>query len=179
MPSGKAHRRIASATAPFLILGGWTASGFAFDFETWSTIGAVTAAYLANPAFLSPDTDLPESSPSNRWGILEPILWPLQMIIHRGNMRSPLSHWPPMSSVLRMAHIWMTTFIIFLCGVSLVNLVSFGLSGQILIPFAIGDWFGWWCAVIASPWWWRVLWGICIGDALHLVADVSYSFMRK
>ncbi len=179
MPSGKAHRKLAVATAPLIVLGGWTVSGFSFDLETWATIGVVTVAYLANPAYLSPDIDLPESSPSNAWKWAEPILWPLQMIIHRGNMRSPLSHWAPMSSVLRLFHIWIMTFIVFLFGVSLVNLVFFGLYEQVLIPFAIAKWFGWWCAVIASPWWWRVLWGICIGDLVHTAADILTSQMAK
>lgn len=179
MPSGAAHRKLAWATSPLLILGAWTMGGFPSDLEAWVTIGVVTAAYLANPVLLSPDTDLPESAPSNRWGIFEPILWPLQMIIHKGNYRNPLSHWPPLSSITRMFFIWAMTFLLFLSGIFLTNLIWVGLFKQVLVPFAVGKWFGWWCVVIASPWWWKALWGITIADVVHTASDIIWSYMRK
>lgn len=181
MPSGQAHLRIGIITTPLVVLGAWTVAGFPLlDMTSWLDIGIVTTGYVLNPYYLSPDaSDLPESSPSRRWGCAAPILWPLQMIIHSGKTRNPLSHWPPLSSLLRMFTIWIMVFLVFLFGVGVIDLVWFGLYNEILIPFTVGKWFLLWCFIIKSPWWWRALWGVTIGDVIHLGADVGYSYMRK
>lgn len=177
MPSGKAHQKLAVATSPLLVIAGWVISGFSYDIEVWLGIGTVVVGYLANPFCLSPDMDLPESAPSNKWRAAEPIWWPYQALIHRG----ALSHWPPLSSLLRIGYLWLMLFIIGVSAVGIVDLIAYGLlSGQILIPL---EWvklaFVYWLTCWKFPTVWRFIWGLALADGLHVVSDAFFSYMKK
>lgn len=175
MPSGRAHRSLAVATSPLLVLGAWTLAGFPLIDQVWLDIGMVTLGYLVNPMLLSPDMDLPESSPSNAYGPLEFLWWPYQALIHRG----PLSHLPPLSAVLRLMYLWLALFLAACFGAFVIDLIWCGLFGSALFPFCPEEWVGYWLLVWASPWAWRFLWGVCLGDAVHWIADKAYSYMAK
>jgi len=180
MPSGQAHRKLAAATAPLIVLGGWTISGFSFDLETWASIGIVTVGYLMNPVMLSPDMDLVHSDPSDEWRTLEPLWFVYQGIIHKGGGRNPLSHWPPLSSLLRVFYLWLVLFIAGAFGIGILDLVWYGLFEQVLVPW---DWvkmsFQYWAMIFVFPQFWNLVWGIALGDLLHWGADILYSFMKK
>lgn len=67
------------------------------------------AGYLFSTFYLSPDLDLPQSNPSQRWGVLK-ILWvPYQMLFSH---RSFFSHFPVISSILRLVYIFLPIFIL-------------------------------------------------------------------
>lgn len=155
-------------------------SGFSFSPDTWLGIGTVVAGYVLNPICLSPDMDLPESSPSNAWGPLEFLFWPYQMLIHKGGGRNAYSHWPPLSTLLRVGYLWLMLFIVGAVAMGMVNLIVFGLSGQIMIPV---EWlelaFWYWLMCWKFPAMWRFIWGVALGDFLHIASDILYSFMRK
>ena len=177
MPSGTAHKALTVATSPLAILGAWTAFGFpALDLQAWGRIGIFAVGYLANPILLSPDMDLPESVSSNWWKGLESIWWPYQALIHRG----PLSHWPPLSSLLRMGYLWAMTFVVFCLCVGTVDLIWYGLFKEILFPmFLIWRCLSDWLLIWSCPWWWFFIAGIAISDLLHVISDVAYSYMKK
>lgn len=180
MPSGKAHRQLGYATTPVLILAAWTVSGFSLSLDTWMNIGTVCVGYLINPLLLSPDMDLVHSAPANEWKAAEPLWWGYQMLIHKGGGRNPLSHWPPLSSLLRIFYLWLILFIVGMLIIGIVNLISFGLFEQIIIPW---EWikraFRHWVMVFTFPAFWHFVWGVCLADAVHICADLAYSYMRK
>jgi len=180
MPSGKAHRKLATATAPLVVLGAWTISGFAFDFETWASIAIITGGYLMNPTILSPDCDLVHSDPSDKWGKLEPLLWGYQLLIHKGGGRNPFSHWPPLSSILRAAYIWLALFVAGTFGAGILDLIYWGLFKEILVSW---EWikaaFGYWLLIWTLPQVWKFIWGVVLGDVIHAGADWAFSYMRK
>jgi len=180
MPDGRTHQRIALVTTPLFVLGAWTASGFPLlDVWRWGNIGAATAGYLTNPFCLSPDMDLPQSLPSKRWGVLQPLLWPYQMLIHQRGGRNPFSHWPPLSALLRVASVWLTSFLVFCFGIFIIDLIGFGLWEEILIPPQPLKWLRWWFLPFRFWWFWSFLLGLCVGDLVHWLADVICSFMVK
>lgn len=72
------------------------------------------AGYLFSTFLLSPDLDLPQSNPSRRWGPLKIIWFPYQALFSH---RSFFSHFPIISSLIRLVYlfppIFIITFIIF------------------------------------------------------------------
>lgn len=94
MSSGKFHDRISIfCTIPFAIA--------LFHF-TPETAALATIGYTAGWLILSPDIDLPQSRPSQRWLILSPLWWPYQKTHrHRG-----LSHWPLIGSAERLLYLF-------------------------------------------------------------------------
>jgi len=180
MPSGKAHRKLAVATTPLLVLGGWAVSNFPLIDKAWIDIGIVAIGYLINPAVLSPDMDLVHSDPSDAWGKTEPLWWGYQLLIHKGGGRNPLSHWPPLSSLFRVFYLWAALFVINLCGIGILNLIWYGLFSHALISWAwveIG--LEYWLLIFTFPQFWKFVWGIALGDLLHWLADVAFSYMKK
>lgn len=167
-------------TSPLLVLGAWAVSGFAFDLETWANIVVITSGYVMNPAMLSPDMDLVHSDPSDGYGSFEPLWFLYQGIIHKGGGRNPLSHWPPLSSILRIFYLWLVLFVAGMFIVGILDLICWGLFEEVLVSW---DWIktalDYWLLVFTLPQFWQFVWGITLGDLIHLGADISYSFMRK
>ena len=176
MPSGKAHRKLAVATVPLVVLGGWTIAGFPLIDGAWVDIGIVALGYLINPSALSPDMDLPQATANKAYGNASMLWWPYQALIHRG----PFSHWPPLSSLLRVAYIWLALFVAGTLGVGILDLIYWGLFEEVLVSW---DWvrtaLGYWILVWTIPQLWQFIWGVTLGDIIHTGADISYSFMRK
>lgn len=180
MPSGKAHRKLGCVTAPIIVLAGWTLSGFSFEANDWLSIATVVAGFVTSPAVLSPDMDLVHSDPSDAWGVGEPLWWGYQLFIHKRGGRNPLSHWPPMSSLIRLFYLWFALLSIAVAVALVVNLVALGLSGQILVTWEMMRVaLLYWYTIFSLPHLWRFLWGVCLGDLVHVVADITYSYMRK
>lgn len=176
MPSGRQHRRLAVATAPLVVLGAWAIADFPLWDAIWFDIGIIVFGYLINPSAFSPDMDLVHSDPSDIYGKAEPIWWGYQALVHRG----PFSHLPPLSSIIRVLYLWLALFVVGMFGVGILDLIWYGLFGEILISVElITRSFGYWAMVFTFPQFWFFLWGVVLGDVLHLGADISYSFMRK
>jgi|GEM_PF-4776383 len=176
MPSGRSHVKLAIATTLPLILGAWTIYGFSFDWCDWSKIAVLCLGYLTEPLWLSCDLDLPATLSENNWHLLKPIWWPYQMLTHR----STLSHWPPLSAILRVIYLWLMLFLVFGAGIGIIDLVWYGLFKQIPIPFeVVTDVFVYWLWVWKRWWWWLLIGGIALGDMLHFCADKAVSFMSK
>jgi len=123
--------------------------------------------------------DLPESAPTRKWKSLKPLWYPYTCLIHKGNSRNPASHWPPLSSLGRVAYLWIVTFLAFNAIVFLANLIYFGIFGEIAIQFVPLEWFQWWWVVLTWPETWWAIWGITIGDLVHTASDIIWSYMRK
>lgn len=181
MPSGQQHRKLTAATVPLVVLGAWAIADFPLWDAIWFDIGIIAFGYLINPSALSPDMDLVHSDPSDSYGSFEPLWFLYQGIIHRKGLgRNPLSHWPPLSSILRVFYLWVVLFVAGLFSIGILDLVWYGLFDEIPVSVdLITEFFSYWLLIFTFPQFWQFVWGVALGDLVHLVADVSYSFMRK
>ena len=93
MSSGKTHDYISSfCTIPFTV---------ALSQIYPAHAATATAGYTLGWLILSPDLDLPQSRPSQRWLIFSPLWWPYQKTHrHRG-----FSHWPLFGSAERLLYV--------------------------------------------------------------------------
>lgn len=103
MASGEDHDKSILLTTPFI--------GGVMWGTTWD-IGLsvlISSAYLIGGGLLSPDLDLKQSRPYQRWGILKWLWYPYQLAIPH---RHPLSHGVFIGSLGRVAYLFAIIFLI-------------------------------------------------------------------
>lgn len=133
------------------------------------TLAALTGGLvLANPLlistsigmalgtlWLSPDLDMPHTLPAKRLGILRPFLWPYVQIC--GRHRSPISHSPIFSSLIRVFYFGFLPALLLYCQGYQDLLIDLLLSSEFL----------------------AVLVGLEISTDLHLFLDIQHSIRKK
>ncbi len=130
------------------------------------------AGYLFSTFYLSPDLDIPQSKPSQRWGRLKIIWMPYQSFIPH---RSIISHSPVIGSLLRLIYltlpIFLTIFIIF----KIIDEVFFEGKLSILLEEDTS------ILEISSYFKNLILYftyGVIVSDLIHIALDISSTFFK-
>ncbi len=161
MPSGKTHEFINMVSLPVVLT----------FFQPEGLIPFIIG-YLFSTFYLSPDLDLPQSKPSQRWGKLKVIWIPYQSFIPH---RSIISHSPVIGSLVRLIYltlpIFLTIFIIF----KIIDEVFFEGELSILLEedtylLEINSYFK---NLILY-----FVYGVIISDLIHLTLDFSATFLK-
>lgn len=94
MASGKTHDKVNSIVVISIL-------GLGIATQTYE-LGLLSLGLAIGTIWLSPDLDLKESLPSNRFGVLKPLLAPYQAL--SGHHRSWISHTPVISNIIRVIY---------------------------------------------------------------------------
>ncbi len=165
MPSGNTHTIIA-------IIGAGVAAGTVLMIfnPPIEQAGAVAAGIIIGDLFLSPDLDGEFSNAKRRWYLLKHIWFAYEKFPHR----SPFTHWPVISDIIRIAYLAAVVLI----PISIVGGLRDGVQGAILDSF--------WAmtsaqslvmenSLISLP----LFTGLCLATLLHGTADAIVSEGKK
>ncbi|MGF1496407.1 MAG: metal-binding protein [Elainellaceae cyanobacterium] len=164
MPSGRTHDRITFWSLPAVV-----ALSLLRTRSGGLTL-AIATGFLFGALMLGPDLDT-RSIHYRRWGIFRWIWIP-----YRGSMkhRSPLSHWPIVGTVVRVAYVLVWLLLVVLVSLSLVN-EAFQLSWT---WDDMGRMVGQSLATHRSVVWMLVI-GLELGALSHYLADWSVSTYKR
>ncbi len=158
MPSGKTHEVINFGVLPLVL-----------TFYEQTYFLSFIFGYLFATFYLSPDLDLPQSRPFQRWGILRFIWIPYTKFKHR----SIFTHFPIISSLIRVFYIGLILFVIlnFVYGIIFVlfQTESLKLKEYFYYYFLSGE------AISIKA----IVIGVIIADMVHITLDFSITFFNK
>lgn len=129
----------------------------------WSPVQAFIfgAGYCFATFFMNPDLDL-NSIGYHSWGPLRIIWWPYQKALAH---RSYLSHFPVISTILRLIYLmWLPVILIWLLGSSV----------QAAARETVFDWW----PILGIPLMIFIL-GMTLSDAIHTILDVSSTDLKR
>ena len=125
-----------------------------------------TVGYLFSTFLLSPDLDLPQSKPSQRWGALK-ILWsPYQSLIPHRNV---ISHFPVISSLIRLIYL--------VLPLSLAIFIIFKVIDEVFFEGALTIW---WLntpvnenlLTLLKIYAFNFTYGVIVSDTIHIGLDI-------
>jgi uncharacterized metal-binding protein len=156
MPMGRTHRAINTYVCVPL-------TGGSMLFAHWTPLQAVSfaAGYCFATFFMNPDLDL-DSVGYKSWGPLRIIWWPYQKALAH---RSHLSHFPVISTLLR---------IIYLMWFPLLILLLLGGSAQMVARETIFDWWP-----ILGVYLLIFIIGMIISDSIHTILDTVSTDLKR
>jgi uncharacterized metal-binding protein len=159
MPNGKTHEKASMVMA-------WGASTVLLGLGTPVPDVAAFAVGLLSTRWLSADLDLSFSSPAERWGPIKIIWKPYQAIVRRH--RSRISHSVLFGTLIRLAYflfLWALSW-------SIATLIAFILVGKPLF-------FNWLDELTKWRLFWIWLFGLVIGDIIHIIMDFAWSIFKR
>lgn len=137
-----------------------------------ATAAVLVGSYLASGLIFSPDLDL-HSRPYRRWGPFRFIWIPYQKLVPH---RSWVSHSFVLGPLIRVCYFLAMVILLYLAGVTLVNLFTPVNSTGTLFTFGhtVTGWVQTHPALIGYA-----LFGLLLGGASHTVADLVYSWVKR
>ena len=158
MPSGKTHEVINFGVLPLVL-----------TFYEQTYFLSFIFGYLFATFYLSPDLDLPQSRPFQRWGIFKLIWLPYTKFKHR----SFFTHFPIISSLIRILYIGLILFgiINFLYGLIFVVYPK-----ESLVLKEAFEYYFFSGKVISLK---ATIIGIIIADTIHILLDFSITFFNN